>query len=94
MLLTRLPNEEFFLQVVAEEFILEAGVYHVAGEGEAEAVAEEEAFLFMLWWITVPGHLRSLLLQRMIEKISFLTLRYVEKSLFSSLNQGFLLTPV
>lgn len=81
MLLVRLQNEEFFLQVVVEEFILEAGVYHAAEVGECEAVAEEEAFLFMLWWITVLGHLRSPLLQRMIEKISFLTLRYVEMSL-------------
>lgn len=81
-LFVRLQNEEFFLQVVEEEFMLEVGVCHVVEAGEHEAGVEEEVFLFMLWWITVLGHLKSLLLQRMIEKISFLTLRYVEVLLF------------
>ena len=58
---------------VVEEFIQEVEVQLTA---EAGVEAEVEVCLVMLWWITVPGHWRFLHLQRVIEKIFFLTLRY------------------
>lgn len=88
----RLQNEEFFPQVVVEEFTLEVGVCHVAEVGEAEAGVEEEeeVSLCMPWLITAPEHLKYLLLQKMTEKISFLILRYVEVSFFFWFQLGFL----
>lgn len=69
----RQQNEGFFHLVGVEEFIQEVEVQLMA---EAGVEVEVEVYLVMLLWITVPELWRFLRLQRVIEKIFFLILRY------------------
>lgn len=71
----RLQNEGFFPLVEVEEFIQEVEVQLTAVAG-VEVEAEGEVCPVTLWWITVPGRWRFLRLQRVIEKIFCLILRY------------------
>lgn len=70
---SRLQNGGFFHLAVAEEFMQEVEAQLMA---EAGVEAGVEVYQVMLWWITAPGHWKSLHLQRATEKTFFLILRY------------------